>query len=114
LLIKLFNISTGFSGHLVVVFDPDFPRNTSNYFPFGSSQFGEDAISALEPANAQILQAQRQHGQDPQLRLQVQQGRLVRPLPTLEESQSTVFHGLLGKQSFSFRQPPIIVTLRPT
>ena len=81
----------------MVVFPADFLGNSPAYFPAGPSQLCEAALPAAEPAYASLLQAERKHGKDPQLRLQVQQGRLVRPLPALKESQQTFLHGLPGK-----------------
>jgi hypothetical protein len=88
---------SGVPSHLVVVFPADFLGNSPAYFPAGPSQLCQAALPAAEPAHASLLQAERKHGKDPQLRLQVQQGRLVRPLPALKESQQTFLHGLPGK-----------------
>ena len=85
----------------MVVFRPHFLGSSQNDLPIGSGQFCQIAFPAFEPPDAPLLQAERQHGQDPQLRLQVQQGRLVRPLPTLEESQQAVLHGLPRKFCFT-------------
>lgn len=87
---------SGLPRDLVVVPHPHFPRNPTSHFPDSASQFRQTAVPAFEPPHAQVLQAQFQHGQDPQLRVQVQPRRLVRPLSALQESQPAIFHGLFG------------------
>ena len=100
----------GFPGHLVVVPHPHLPGHPSTDLQDGAGQLGQAPVPAAEPPHAPVLQAQRQHGQDPPLRVQVQPRRLVRALPALQESQSALLYGLLGELIVQIRVDRVLLT----